>query len=467
MKTKAPPGLFILQLATFTAFFVAQPWMSQAAPTVTHVSAGYDHTLFIESDGSLWAMGDNGNGQLGDGTTTDHHTPELIVASNVMAVSGGESHSLFIKSDGNLWAMGGNSNGQLGDGGTSDQHSPEQIVFNGGVNAVAAGGFHSLFLRTNYVMWGMGGDFGGQLGNGTSCDVHAPVQLRGDVATMAATDSDSYFVDINGNVWSTGTDYNDQLGDGSTVSQAVFSPVQILTNHSVFTGGIAVSGGITHAFYLYTSPGLVVSLWGWGDNFSGDLGDGTTTMRNSPEEILSSGVSAVAAGSYFTLVLKTDGSLWAMGDNSHGQLGDGTTTTRYTPEEIVPSNVVAISAGAYHSVFIKSDGSLWAMGYNGNGQLGDGSTIDSYVPEQIVPPPTLVINKINLAGTNLLLNGNNGLAGGYAVVLASTNLTRPVSQWTPVWTNGLGNGAFSFTATNAVTPGILWEFYQLQLFQIK
>lgn len=434
-----------------------------AAPTVAHVAAGYYHTLFIGSDGSLWAMGANGNGELGDGTTTDQHTPEMILPNNVVAVAGGWFHSVLVKSDGNLWGMGGNNNGQLGDGGNTDQHSPEQIIFNGGVTAVAAGGYQSLFLKTNDVLWGMGA--GGTLGNGNSCDIHGPIQLAGNVTTMAAGDGNTYFVDNNGSIWATGFNYNGQVGDGTTTYRNYF--VEIFTNKSVFSGGLAVSGNFTHACYSYLAPGAVISLWGWGDNYNGDIGDCTTTERNSPVEALSSGVAAIAAGGYHTLVLKNDGSLWAMGDNSYGQLGDGTTTPHYCPEMIVSANVTAIAAGAYHSVFIKSDGSLWAMGDNSNGQLGDGSTVNSYVPERIFPPAQLIINKMNLSGTNLVLSGNNQFSGGFAVVLSSTNPATPLSQWTHVWTNGIANGNFTLTATNAVNPGFPWQFYALQLFQIE
>jgi alpha-tubulin suppressor-like RCC1 family protein len=136
-------GLALLRVATM-----------QATPTVVQASAGWYHTLFVESDGSLWAMGANGNGQLGDGTTTERHVPVMIEPSNVVAVAAGLNFSLFLTSDGNLWAMGANGNGQLGDGTTTEQHRPEQIVFTGGVTAISAGGAHSLFLKTN-VLWGM------------------------------------------------------------------------------------------------------------------------------------------------------------------------------------------------------------------------------------------------------------------------------------------------------------------------
>jgi len=105
-----------------------------AATTVTKIAAGGAHSLFLESDGSLWTMGLNRYGLLGDGTVNNTNRPEQIVASGVAAIAGGSLHSLFLKTDGSLWAMGLNTDGQLGDGfvdrgspsyGTA---TPEQIV---------------------------------------------------------------------------------------------------------------------------------------------------------------------------------------------------------------------------------------------------------------------------------------------------------------------------------------------------
>src|SRR5208282_5740187 len=124
------------------------------------------------------------------------------------------------------------------------------------------------------------------------------------------------------------------------------------------------------------------------------LGDGTygnpSTLyaTNIPEQIVASNVTAIAAGQDFSFFLKSDGSLWAMGDNNYGQLGDGTTDNgnyeTNLPEQIVANGVTAIAAGAYHSLFLKSDGSLWAMGANESGELGDGTYNTTNLPEQIV-----------------------------------------------------------------------------------
>src|SRR5215831_13928168 len=141
---------------------------SQAALTATNVAPGSParHSMFLKSDGSLWAMGWNIFGGLGDGTTTNAIRPEQIVASNVTAVAVGGSHSLFLKSDGSLWAMGYNGAGQLGDGTFNSTNRPKQIVSNN-VTAIAAGAGHSLFLKSDGSLWAMGENDYGQLGDGT------------------------------------------------------------------------------------------------------------------------------------------------------------------------------------------------------------------------------------------------------------------------------------------------------------
>ena len=146
------------------------------ASNVTAIAAGDDHSLFLKSDGSLWAMGDNDSGQLGDGTYNNTNQPEQIVASNVTAIAAGYYHSLFLKSDGSLWAMGNNLYGQLGDGTTNNADLPEQIVA-GNVTAIAAGFDRSLFLKSDGSLWAMGDNFYGQLGDGTYSNTNLPEKI--------------------------------------------------------------------------------------------------------------------------------------------------------------------------------------------------------------------------------------------------------------------------------------------------
>ena len=200
------------------------------------VEGGENHTLIIKTDGSLWAVGENGQGQLGDGTTTDRSSPVKIVDANVTQIACGYQYSLFLKSNGSLWAMGLNTYGQLGDGTTDSRSTPVQIV-SSGVALIDSLYENSAFVKTDGSLWTMGRNQYGQIGDGTTNDHHLPYQVL-----------------------------------PSGVSE--------------------VSVGRYHMMYLKTDG----SLWGFGRNNLGQLGDGSTTDRASPTQIRSSGISKISVG---------------------------------------------------------------------------------------------------------------------------------------------------------------------------
>jgi alpha-tubulin suppressor-like RCC1 family protein len=385
MKTILKLSLFICVLMPLV--------VSQAAPTVTKIAAGYGHSLFIKSDGSLWAMGDNFVGQLGDGTTDNDNyytnLPEEIVASNVTTIAAGTWDSFFRKSNGSLWAMG-NESGQVGGSNTNYFPSVPTQILPSQVTAIAAGDGFNLYGQYHSPtgpgsLWAMGGNGNGQLGDGTTVSTNVPQEIFSTVigvavSAIACGDAHSLYIRSGGSLWGMGFNGDGQLGDGTTTDR--HSPVEI-----EFSNVVAVAAGGDHSLFIKSDG----SLWAMGANGDGQLGDGTTDggnhFTNLPEEIVFSNVVAVTAGALHSLFLKSDGSLWAMGNNEYGQLGDGTTDDQAVPQEIVASNVVAVAAGTegFHSLFIKSDGSLWGMGYNIAGQLGDGTTNDSHIPIQIIP----------------------------------------------------------------------------------
>ncbi len=180
----------------------------------------------------------------------------------------------------------------------------------------------------------------------------------------------SAVIKSDGSLWMWGDNYFGQLGDGTQTNRR--SPVKIMENVA------AVSLGHQHSAAIKTDR----SLWMWGHNYRGPLGDGTEDSKSYPVKIMDN-VAAVSLGHRHSAAIKTDGSLWMWGDNHDGRLGDGTQTERHSPVKIM-ENVVAVSLGHRYSAAITTDGSLWMWGYNSDGQLGDGTTTTRYSPIRIM-----------------------------------------------------------------------------------
>ena len=174
-------------------------------------------------------------------------------------------------------------------------------------------------------------------------------------------------------LWGFGRAQMGQLGDNILLQRLAPGP---LTATDVQT----VAAGTYYSLILKTDG----SLWAAGDSSWGQFGDGKTTDRPVPVQILASGVRSVTAGASHSLIVKSDGSLWASGFNSSGQLGDGTTTDRFVLAQILANGVQSVAASTYHSLIVKTDGSLWTMGANSSGQLGDGTTTQRNTPVQIL-----------------------------------------------------------------------------------
>jgi len=192
---------------------------------------------------------------------------------------------------------------------------------------------------------------------------------------VAAGSYHTVAVKTDGTLWAWGYNYDGQLGDGTTVNKS--SPVQVGTDshwQSVAAGGY-------HTVAVKTDG----TLWAWGFNYYGQLGNGTTGNKSSPVQVgTDNHWQSVTAGEYHTVAVKTDGTLWAWGYNTYGQLGDGTTTNKSSPVQVGSDNHwQSVAAGYCHTVAVKTDGTLWACGYNPYGQLGDGTIADKSSPVQV------------------------------------------------------------------------------------
>jgi alpha-tubulin suppressor-like RCC1 family protein len=380
---------------------------------VTAIAGGGYHTIALKSDGTVWAWGLNSVGQLGDGTMINRTIPVQVSGlTGVTAIAGGLFHTIALKNDGTVWVWGGNYAGQLGDGTTTDRNTPVQVIGLTGVTAIAGGFEHSIALKSDETVWAWGDNSQGQLGDGTitgpqTCGSDAPcsttpVQVSGltGVTAIAGGVWHTIVLKNDGTVWAWGRNDLGQLGDVTNPEpQRCFSgflcrttPIQM----SGLTGVTAIAGGAGHTITLKNDG----TVWAWGYNYSsGQLGDGTTTDRYIPVQVIGlTGVTAIAAGYYHTIALKSDGTVWAWGDNSFGQLGDGTNTgpqtcvnsgtpCSTTPVQVIGlTGVTAIAARYHHTIALKNDETVWAWGHNISGQLGDGTTTDRYNPVQVSGP---------------------------------------------------------------------------------
>jgi YD repeat-containing protein len=330
------------------------------------------------------AWGRNNCSQLGDNTTVDRSSPVSVVGgfTDWCRVSAGRCHSLGIRTNGSAWAWGFNGNGRLGDNTTVGRSSPVSVV--GGFTnwcGVSAGYTHSLGIRTNGTIWSWGCNSFGQVGDGTITSRTSPVSVVGgftDWCGVSAGSQHSLGVRCNGSAWAWGRNTYSQLGLGDTTHRS--SPVSVVGG---FTDWCEVAGGAYHSLGIRTNG----TVWAWGNNSQGRLGDGTNTARSSPVSVVGGFTDwcEVAAGNH-SLGIRTNGTVWAWGYNGQGRLGDGTTIGRSSPVSVVGgfTDWCGVSAGNNHSIGIRTNGTVWAWGFNNAGRLGDGTTTDRSSPVQVV-----------------------------------------------------------------------------------
>ena len=286
----------------------------------------------LKSDGTVWGWGLNNNGQLGDGTTTDRSRPvQTVGLTNVKAIDGGDFYGAGVKTDGSVWLWGA-SNGLISNN-FGINTTPVQLNGISNVATLAAGANHLLMLKTDKTVWALGSNSRGELGDGTTTARHSPVQVPGlaNVARIAAGAELSVALKEDGTVWAWGNNRSGQLGPGG-------GPLDFDPNPNP----VQVTGLPAVITYISAGPDFILAVandgtvWSWGNNGNSQLGQGNQVVDNPvPKQIPNFGnVVVVAAGNNHSVALKSDGSVWCWGANSQGEVGDGSTTLRFAPNQV-------------------------------------------------------------------------------------------------------------------------------------
>lgn len=411
------------------------------------VDSGIYYSVALKPDGTVWSWGRNYYGQLGDGSPTHSTFNQTLVPTqlaglcSMIGIAAGWETTFAIDSDGFVWAWGRNNYHQLANGNTTDNSTPQKISGLNDIVAVAGGDEHAFALKNDGTVWAWGSNEFGQIGDGTDIDRDTPVQISAltNILSIAAGSHHNIALKTDGTVYTWGSNVYGQLGDGSNDQKSTPEEVLSLSNVS------AIAAGVSHTLALLADGHLKAT----GLNNSGQLGRGNTSSYTNFVEIQSlSDVISIGGGTEYTsIAIKSDGTLWAWGNNLHGSLGDGSTTTRLAPVSVSGlTDVRTMALGGYHGSAIQSDGTLWTWGYNIHGQVGDNTTANRRSPVDhsfSLSPLTVTIagapdNYTNSTDTSLTVGGTDVVS--YKFKLNDGSYSDETDIATPINLSNLGEG---------------------------
>lgn len=320
------------------------------------ISAGEQHLLVQKLDGSLYAVGSNEYGELGVEDLAASESAILVkVANNPASFAAGGKQSLLIDANGKAYAWGNNSEGQLGQG--RDDRLSVPVLLATGVSQLALSNSVAYAIRDDGSLLGWGDNHDGRLGDGGTRSRSTLVKLGEGFASVSNGNTQAFGIKTDGSLWAWGLNDFGQLGLGDVVNRN--RPAKVGDGYS------AVAAGAEHTLALKTDG----SLWAWGRNRYGQLGNGLFEQRfgtqaNPLPTKVGDGYTAILAGAHHNLALRADGSLWAWGWNDYGQVGDGTLESRATPVQVA-SGIAKLLSANISSLALGQDGKTYVWGYNG------------------------------------------------------------------------------------------------------
>jgi alpha-tubulin suppressor-like RCC1 family protein len=363
------------------------------------LEAGYNHTLNLKDDGTVWAWGKNNEGQLGLGDFAERNTPTKIPGlTNIIDISVGQTFSMALKSDGTVWTWGSNQYGELGNNSLVKSTTPIQVPGLTNITQISAAAVHSMALKSDGTVWTWGFNYFGQLGNGDSgvdTNQMAPIQVKGiggigfltnikqvdggSLYSMALSNDGSVYSwgqdPAGGSIYVLGTD--DRWGSSTPIKVENPTGDGFITNIKKISTQFASTLLLTETNEVYS----------FGANESGQLGLGNVINYALPQKINSlTNVKDIEVGENHSTVVKNDGTVWSFGGNSFGQLGDNSIASKTFPVQVINEtgigfldNIQQVSAGTHYTIALKSDGTLFVWGSATDGKLGNDVSSGNFI----------------------------------------------------------------------------------------
>jgi alpha-tubulin suppressor-like RCC1 family protein len=339
--------------------------------TFCEIAAGNATSAAIDKNGRIWSWGFNNSGQLGNGANVQQLTPVSLAGAvkTFCKISLSNGQTLALDKNGRAWGWGFNTTGLLGDNSVTARNTPVSVA--GAIKTfcqIAAGNQHALAIDKNNNTWAWGPNDQGQLGANLSALVRTPKSIvLGANKTFCQVNIGGGFsimIDRVGKIWSWGVNTSGFIGDNTTTAR--YTPINLAGVNKTFCK-VASGGGWTLAI---ANTGR---LWGWGLNTNGRIGDNSTTQRNTPVSILGAAKTfcQIDCGNAHSLAIDKNGRAWAWGNNTFGALGNNSTVSRNTPVSVLGAikTFCQVAAGTQFSLALRSTGRLWGWGDNAGGKL--------------------------------------------------------------------------------------------------